>query len=597
VQGVLIDQEELIERIPTHESGKGQYAGHEARIVPAGDGELVLVDEGGRSRDEGWAGLRLGGGFLFAFAGGGAEAEGFFQGGGGAASEFFEVCYQRIIALGDEGFQVVESDEWRAGFGTALQPQGDGRGAAGGVIQQAFIDVADLLDVERAEGKPASLGWAAAGELGAEDLQGLQKVENDTVVDVRRLGGRGAPLGACGAAFQERVTIWIEERAAVSGQAHGIVLHAAMDGAEGGEKAAPGIRATLQHLLTALVGDFPQLLAQGGDGVVAVVEGLAEPQEAFFFRTEEEHEPHHDGEGGIVDLRLLQACEKGAVGLDVEPVEVTHEKLDGLTHLSAEGVGDFVLVLQTGPQQRGGCVVIGDAEEAMLAEQGLEGAEGDGLLKPEVGKPRGEAGGFVLRREDELPFLAIGDEPEGEVGGMELLHHAGGGRGLPHDTHQRGFQPLLRWINTHEQGRPTRVPIRRRQDGEVGPQRFVERLHACLQPWWQGLPGGDEVRRKAEDALEDILHPGGVRGGGGAAIVLPVGIGGADLADEAWLQVGQAMREGPLHDGQRDEGAGDLDEGKPVGVMAGDAHGRESASGAMMPLASRTSSGGVIPAS
>ena len=53
-----------------------------------------------------------------------------------------------------------------------------------------------------------------------------------------------------------------------------------------------------------LVGHFLQLLLQGGDGVVVVVERFAQMQQAALFGREEKHQPHHHGQRGFVEVRF-----------------------------------------------------------------------------------------------------------------------------------------------------------------------------------------------------------------------------------------------------------------------------------------------------
>ena len=122
------------------------------------------------------------------------------------------------------------------------------------MVEQALVDVADLLDVQGAEGEAARLGWAAARHFHLQDLQRFEQVQHGAVVDRQRLGGRLAPGRAGRAPFQEREAVGVEEVAAVGGQAQILVLDAAVDGAEGGQQAAPGVVPPLQHLFAVLVG-------------------------------------------------------------------------------------------------------------------------------------------------------------------------------------------------------------------------------------------------------------------------------------------------------------------------------------------------------
>ena len=57
------------------------------------------------------------------------------------------------------------------------------------------------------------------------------------------------------------------------------MLHAAVDDAEGGEQSRPGIVTAFEDFLAMLVGAFAEEFAQGGDGVVLVVKGIAEQED------------------------------------------------------------------------------------------------------------------------------------------------------------------------------------------------------------------------------------------------------------------------------------------------------------------------------
>ncbi len=77
---------------------------------------------------------------------------------------------------------------------------------------KTFIDVADLLDVERTERKSSRFRRTAARDFHAQELQRFEQVQHDAVVDRQRLGWRCPPVRACGAAFEERVAVGIKQR-------------------------------------------------------------------------------------------------------------------------------------------------------------------------------------------------------------------------------------------------------------------------------------------------------------------------------------------------------------------------------------------------
>ena len=77
-----------------------------------------------------------------------------------------------------------------------------------------------------------------------------------------------------------------------------------------------------------------------------VVQGVAQEQEFPLLGAEQEHEPHHDRQGGFVKFGFLDFREFPPVVL-VGPVERLDENFDGLADLIAKLVGDFLLVGRT----------------------------------------------------------------------------------------------------------------------------------------------------------------------------------------------------------------------------------------------------------
>ena len=341
----------------------------------------------------------------------------------------------------------------------------------------------------RKERRRASAG-PPPGDFHAQALQGFEQVQDGAVVDRQRLGRRAAPVAARGAAFEEGEAVGIEQRAAVGRHAAG--LGAGCRRARPGRWRAggPGIDAAFQHFFAVLVGHFLQLLPQGGDGVVLVVERLAEKQQAALLGGEEEHQPHHDGEGGFVELRLgLTPASRLRLLVLVERVEGLDQHLDGLAHLVAELVGDFLLIAGAFLEQRQQRVVVGDAEEAAHTEQGMEGPQGDRLLQPEGGIPGGVAGGLAARGIDQHPLLAVGDQAQRHVGAVEQLHHAGGGGGLPVLADDGPVELLLCRVAGDQQLRLAGgIAARRANEGKVGAQGFAHFGHAGFQPRGKGLP-------------------------------------------------------------------------------------------------------------
>ncbi len=213
------------------------------------------------------------------------------------------------------------------------------------MVEQAFVHVPDLLDVQGAEAEPARLGRAAARHPDLQHLQRVQQVQHGAIVDRQRPGRGGPPTGAGQSPLQEGEAVRVEQAAAVGRQIQAVVGDAGMDGAERGEQAAPGVEAALQHLFAVPVGGFAELGAQGGDGVVLVVEGIAQAQHAALLGGEEKHEAPHHGEGGFVEHGGLDVgAEELAAAVLVGAVDRLDEHLDGAADLGAELAGDLVLV-------------------------------------------------------------------------------------------------------------------------------------------------------------------------------------------------------------------------------------------------------------
>ena len=199
-------------------------------------------------------------------------------------------------------------------------PRGPGRarGAHGGVVEQTLVDVADLLDVERAERKAPRFCGPAARDFDPQTCSASSRCRT-----TRLLIGSGSAACVCQmmcrrAAFEERIAVGIEQRAAVGRQPQGLVLDAAVDGAEGGEQASPGIVAALQHLFAMLVGDFLQAAPAAWRRRSSGRKAARREQQAALFGGEEKDEPHHHGERAVVETVSGNAFEQGASAFCVE---------------------------------------------------------------------------------------------------------------------------------------------------------------------------------------------------------------------------------------------------------------------------------------
>src|SRR5258708_9004349 len=119
-------------------------------------------------------------------------------------------------------FQFIQRGFWLC-IRVAYQTQ-DGRVRSfGGMIQQALVDVADLLDIQATEGETARLD-RATGDPGLQELQGVEQVQYRAVVDEQGRGGDIAPGGAGLAALEEGIGGGGKEAATPSGPAQDPLL-------------------------------------------------------------------------------------------------------------------------------------------------------------------------------------------------------------------------------------------------------------------------------------------------------------------------------------------------------------------------------------
>ena len=162
---------------------------------------------------------------------------------------------------------------------------------------------------------------AAGLSVQLEVLEGSQQVEHRAVVDEQRSGGGVLPGCPWLAAFEERELVGVEQVPGVGKQLHPLVLDPAVDRPEGGEEPDPGIVPPLQDLLALLVGRLLEPGHEGRDGVVLVVERVAQQEQVPLLGREQEHEPHHDREGGPVEFGLGHARQELPLFVLVDPVD------------------------------------------------------------------------------------------------------------------------------------------------------------------------------------------------------------------------------------------------------------------------------------
>jgi len=84
----------------------------------------------------------------------------------------------------------------------------------------------------------------------------------------------------------------------------------------------------VEHLRSVTIGFFCQLPAQGRDGVAPVVDRIAEKEQPTLLGAEDEHQSHHHGQPGLVELGGLNVTEQVPVAVLVGLVETLHEHLD-----------------------------------------------------------------------------------------------------------------------------------------------------------------------------------------------------------------------------------------------------------------------------
>ena len=88
------------------------------------------------------------------------------------------------------------------------------------------------------------------------------------------------------------------------------------------EQPGPGIVSAFEQFFAVLIGQFAQLLADGRDGIVEFEDGEGFAGDQFaFFSTEQEDQPHHDGEGRFVELLGGDVGQQGAAEVLIGPVE------------------------------------------------------------------------------------------------------------------------------------------------------------------------------------------------------------------------------------------------------------------------------------
>jgi len=105
-------------------------------------------------------------------------------------------------------------------------------------------------------------------------------------------------------------------------------MHAAVDGPERGQQTAPRIVAAFEDFFAMLVGRLPQLLADGGEGVVVAIELILDGEQFPLFGTEHDDQSHHDRQSGFIEVGFGDGGKEFVVVVLIGPVEGLHQHFD-----------------------------------------------------------------------------------------------------------------------------------------------------------------------------------------------------------------------------------------------------------------------------
>jgi hypothetical protein len=215
--------------------------------------------------------------------------------------------------------------------------QGLAAGARRAVIKEPFVEVADVLHVQVAIAVP--LGDLVAAHLRLSKGEGAEDLVDVLVGQPKRrvLQGR-----------ESWKALRREEVAAVGRQREVGMPAAVKDHAEEPKQAGPGVATLLERL-----GPHARLLLQEvkepPQAVALVEEDVAVREEVPLFGEEDEHEPHHHVDRGLVDLVRIERRQDEAAAAAVRPVEGEDQRLDRAPHLLAQAVGQLGLRLLAVP--------------------------------------------------------------------------------------------------------------------------------------------------------------------------------------------------------------------------------------------------------
>ncbi|HEV7522411.1 MAG TPA: hypothetical protein VGP89_15010 [Candidatus Angelobacter sp.] len=160
------------------------------------------------------------------------------------------------------------------------------------------------------------------------------------------------------------------------------MIYSGMNGAKGRQQPGPGIITALQNFFTVKVSYVLQLLTQGGDGIILVINRLAQVEQAALFCRKQKDQPHHDGKGGIIEALLVHALEQHAVRTLVKLVERLDEDFHRVADLVTKLVSDLLLVTGAFLQQFKKSFFRRHTKEASYAQERKKGTERDWLINP-----------------------------------------------------------------------------------------------------------------------------------------------------------------------------------------------------------------------
>ena len=215
----------------------------------------------------------------------------------------------------------------------ALEAHDATRRLFAGEAEQALVNVADLLDVHFLKRQPAQDRVALDGNL----LDAAQHVEHHTVTHGHEECALVVGLR------QERVTRGVEDRTAVSRQAHVLKRGAREKGVGGRKQAVPGKGGTVHRLGPLVLFPRLELVEHAGKAVAHREEGSRGQQVALLSK-QQEHDAHHDAYGGFINLGGVYG--RARPGIDhaggARLVKGSHQQLDGTADLPAEGLGHLL---------------------------------------------------------------------------------------------------------------------------------------------------------------------------------------------------------------------------------------------------------------